>query len=202
VLAIDYGTTFTGKSSLFVEGFLPVFTLLGLAWMQTDGQREPQFSDLILFRDWPTRIESKVPSEVSYSLVTAEAAGECKQWGFSIYSRSKVLRWTKLELVKGRLPLEELEALHELVDGLAEVTKLHTEGAETADIPRHLSKSAEDIIEFYLGHVAREWQDWVLREMKVVLDEVPVDIVVTHPAVSMIQITNSQLSLFAYYTLS
>jgi hypothetical protein len=183
VLAIDYGTTFTGMSSIHQE-ILTNVPPKGLAWMQTDSEREPQLSDLRLFRDWPRRKEPKVPSEVSYSLTSGDAGeGVFKQWGDSIDGRSKVLRWTKLELIKGRSPLEELKILRELIDGLPEVNRLHSDGTETTDVPRHLSKSADDIIEFYLRHIANQWHSWMVRQGRYVLEEVPVDIIVTHPAV-------------------
>lgn len=152
--------------------------------MQTDGEGPPEFSDLNLFVDWPGKNEVKVPSEVSYSLTTGEAHNrDYRQWGYSIDGKSKVLRWTKLELVKDHSPLEELKTLGELIDGLAAFNNLYAESLETAEVPRHLSKTTKDIIEFYLSHVAREWITFVKGEAKHVLDRVPVDIVVTHPAV-------------------
>jgi len=166
VLAIDYGTTFTG-----------------LAWMQTTGDSVPEFSDLNLFRQWPDRNEVKVPSEVSYSLTSGNDDGHVyRQWGYSIDVRSKVLRWTKLELVRNRSPLEELEILRELMDGLSEINELHDDVNEITHVPRHLSKTTEDIIEFYLGHVAREWSSHITAQGMYILNRVPVDIVVTHPA--------------------
>ena len=155
--------------------------------MQTDGESAPQFSDLNLFVDWPGKNEVKVPSEVSYSLTTTDTHDrEYHKWGYSIDQfdpKSKVLRWTKLKLVKDPSPLGELEILRGLIDGLAEMNKLHSEGLETSDVPRHLSRTPKDIIEFYLSNVAREWVTYIENQASVVLDVVPVDIVVTHPAV-------------------
>jgi len=154
--------------------------------MQTDGQRAPRFDDLKLFVEWPGKTQPKVPSEVSYSL-TAEDAHDrgYRQWGSSIDSASKVLRWTKLELVKDSSPLGELEKLQELINGLAELNKLHAKGNKPDDVPRHLSKTTKDIIEFYLSKVARRWVSYMTREAEYVLESVPVDIVVTHPAVCL-----------------
>lgn len=152
--------------------------------MQTDGENVPQFSDLNLFVNWPGKNESKVPSEVSYSLTSGEAHDrDYQQWGSSIDGRSKVLRWTKLELVKDSSPLEELEVLRQLIDGLVEVNRLHDDDLVISDVPRHLSKTTENVIEFYLNHVAREWVTFVRSQARHVLDIVPIDIVVTHPAV-------------------
>lgn len=186
VLAIDYGTTFTGtilltsfpQSTRSKSSFSP-----GLAWMQTTGDSVPEFSDLNLFRQWPDKNEVKVPSEVSYSLTSGNDDHVYRQWGYSIDVRSKVLRWTKLELVRNRSPLEELEILRELMDGLSEINELHDDVNEITHVPRHLSKTTEDIIEFYLGHVAREWSSHITAQGMYILNRVPVDIVVTHPAV-------------------
>jgi len=152
--------------------------------MQMDGEKMPQLDDLNLFVHWPGKSEAKVPSEVSYSLTTGESSdSDCQQWGFSIDGNSKVLRWTKLELVKNRPVFEELDTLRELVEGLAEIKKLYIGGIDTTDVPRHLTKTSEDIIEFYLGHIAREWHSHITRQAVYALSVVPVDIVVTHPAV-------------------
>ena len=152
--------------------------------MQTNGERLPQFADLRLFRQWPDKNEAKVPSEVSFSLASGDDDDHYyRQWGYSIDPGSKVLRWTKLELVRNRSPLEELERLREQMDGLSEVNKLHTDATDITDVPSHLSKTTEDIIEFYLGHVAKEWSSYVKSQGVHVLNRVHVDIVITHPAV-------------------
>jgi len=160
--------------------------------MQTDGERAPQFSDLTLFVDWPGKNEAKVPSEVSYSLTDGETEHrEYKQWGYSIDTKNpkgRVLRWTKLELVKATSTVGELEVLRQLIDGLEEINNLHANYDPSADVPLHLSKTTKDIIEFYLGHIAERWVAHVTRDARHALDVVPVDIVVTHPAVCFTQV--------------
>lgn len=152
--------------------------------MQTAGDRLPQFSELNLFRKWPDKNEAKVPSELSYSNTSGNDDNHnYRQWGYSIETGSKVLRWTKLELVRNRVLLEELKLLRELVDGLSDINKLHEDSDDVSDVPRHLSKTTEDIIESYLGHVAREWRKYITEQGGYILNRVPVDIVVTHPAV-------------------
>jgi hypothetical protein len=103
--------------------------------------------------------------------------------GTARFKRSKIFRWAKLELVRNRSPLEELEGLRELMDGLSEVNKLHENANGPTDVPRHVSKTTENIFEFYLGHVAREWNSYITAQGIYILDGVPVDIVATHPAV-------------------
>jgi hypothetical protein len=156
-------------------------TLLGLAWMQTNGEAEPVLSDLNLFKNWPEKNEAKVPSEVSYSLTAGDK--EFRRWGFSIENKSKVFRWTKLELVNDPSPVGELEKLDELMAGLTEIKILYMESLETADVPFHLSKTTKDIVEYYLTFVAEEWKAHISSTATQVLNTVPVDIVITHPAV-------------------
>lgn len=183
VLAIDYGTTFTGSCTVSLWQTDLKYDP-GLAWMQTTGDRLPRFEDLHLFRQWPERNEAKVPSEISYSIASRNDDGHVfRQWGYSIETGCKVLRWTKLELVRNRSLLEELEVLNELVNGLHEVNELHNDTDGAASVPRHLSKTTEDIIEAYLSSVAREWKNFITSQGEFVLNRVPVDIVVTHPAV-------------------
>lgn len=185
ILAIDYGTTFTGISSINGCHYLELTLLsLGLAWIQSNGEAVPESSDVKLFQNWPEKTEAKVPSEVSYSLTAGDVTDrEFRQWGFSIDSESKVLRWTKLELVKDPSPLGELEILDELMDGLEEINQLYADDNETADVPFHLSETSKDVIEYYLSHVAREWVKHITLQAQEVLNTVPVDLIITHPAV-------------------
>ncbi|KAK4447403.1 hypothetical protein QBC34DRAFT_467550 [Podospora aff. communis PSN243] len=91
ILAIDYGTTFTG-----------------LSWMEVlaDGSHTTHK----LFEDWPGLSSRKVPSAVSY---TGSSDGQ-QQWGHDIQTGSEVLRWTKLELRQGTR-VDELKKLRATV---------------------------------------------------------------------------------------
>jgi hypothetical protein len=154
--------------------------------MQTKADRKPELSDLKLFKQWPDQTEVKVPSEVSYSMTPGEDDSHVfRQWGYSIQPGSKILRWTKLELVRDRSPLEELHILRELVEGLPDINNLHDSKSEITQIPRHLSKTTEDIITYYLGHVAQEWTSLISAQGTQILSNIPVDIIVTHPAVRL-----------------
>ncbi|KAF2395573.1 hypothetical protein EJ06DRAFT_268430 [Trichodelitschia bisporula] len=161
VVGIDYGTTFTG-----------------LAWAQiSDDVSEPTLDQVQCFSDWPERKETKVPSVLSYS----RSSGQYHQWGHSIdpATANVALQWTKLEL-QGRSPLKELEKLLELTKGMRLANKLQ-EGS-TLDPPRHLARNDEDIIRDYLAKVARHWYRFVQSKQSHLLENVPVDVVVTHPA--------------------
>ncbi|KAI9786203.1 MAG: hypothetical protein M1839_007613 [Geoglossum umbratile] len=164
VLGLDYGTTYTG-----------------LAWMQTTGQDNPTIKDLRVFRIWPGRDAPKVPSALSYS--TTSSVRRCKQWGYSIDDNSLVMRWTKLEL-EPRKTDEELDVLRELVKGLDLVNELRAnkDAAIMNEIPRHISKDSGDVVKDYLSRVTKEWYLFILGQGRHTLDQVPLDIVITHPA--------------------
>ncbi|KAH8656646.1 hypothetical protein BGZ60DRAFT_567767 [Tricladium varicosporioides] len=165
VLAIDYGTTYTG-----------------LAWMVTKEDEDiPALKDIKIFNNWPEKTSVKVPSTISYSASSPQA--NKRQWGHSIDDDSRVLRWTKLEL-EPRETLKELEDLQELAKGLDLVKQLkeNSEVGVAKDIPKHLSKNAEDIVRDYLYKVAREWRHEFAMQSQASLNAVPVDIVITHPA--------------------
>jgi hypothetical protein len=154
----------------------------GLAWIQTTGQDSLSLNDLTVFRNWPEKDAQKVPSAYSYSRTSSTR--RCRQWGYSISDDSQVMRWTKLEL-EPRTAIRELEALRELVKGLDLVNELRANenAANMSDIPRHISKDAGDIIREYLGKVAREWYQFIRSQGRHTLDSVPLDIIITHPAV-------------------
>ena len=95
------------------------------------------------------------------------------------------MRWTKLEL-EPRATVKELEVLGELLTGLDLIGNLRANNypANMDSIPQHLPKDAGDIIRDYLGEVAREWFLYISSQGKSTLGAVPIDIVITHPAVS------------------
>lgn len=94
------------------------------------------------------------------------------------------MRWTKLEL-EPRSTDKELDILQELTKGLDLVGKLleiETAGSGT-DAPLHLSKDSGDIVRDYLSEVAREWYRYIRSQGRHTLNSVPLDMVITHPAV-------------------
>jgi hypothetical protein len=51
------------------------------------------------------------------------------------------------------------------------------------DISRHITKSAEDVIRDYLGKVWREWYQYMTSKGRYTFKNVPLDIILTHPAI-------------------
>lgn len=152
--------------------------------MQEPDNRARSLDDLNLFRAWPTRNEQKVPSKLSFSSTETGRT----QWGFDIDSKnSKVLQWTKLEL-EPRATIDELKVLLDLMGGLRLVGKLHSNAKTgvTIDPPRHITRNSEDIVTEYLSRVTREWYKYMTYGEsggKNVLQNVPFDLVITHPVV-------------------
>jgi hypothetical protein len=147
--------------------------------MQITGEDENELTDLKIFRDWPEGTTPKVPSLYSYSKTTA--AKKCKQWGHSIDDNSTVMQWTKLEL-EPRPTLKELEILSDLVQGLDMINECRA--GKTKEIPQHLTRDAGDIVRDYLSKISRTWWQHMNEDGKYTLKKVPLDIVITHPAVS------------------
>ena len=124
----------------------------------------------------------KVPSLISYSKTSATRRH--RQWGYSIDENSHVIRWTKLEL-ESRSKEKELDILRDLVDGLDLVSQLHTNKDTSLrnKVPEHITKDAEDVVQDFLGKVSREWYLYMKRQGKYTLESVPLDMVISHPAV-------------------
>lgn len=169
IAAIDFGTTYTG-----------------LAWMQisSTSTTAPTANDVHLFTNWPRKNTTKVPSVISYTPTTAGN----KQWGHDIADGSDVLRWTKLEL-RSQSRAVELERLLDTTRNLPFSTRLlrgggdHV-GGEVMTVPLHLGLAPVDIIADFLGHVARWWHDELQKKTPRIWENVPVDLMVTHPGVS------------------
>ncbi|KAK1756307.1 hypothetical protein QBC47DRAFT_444660 [Echria macrotheca] len=162
LIAVDYGTTFTGVS-----------------WVLTEG-RDPTLDNINLVDTWPTANATtkalKVPSMITY------CPNSGSQWGYGIGDGAYVLRWTKLQL---ETPTRH-EALKRLKHTLEETRLLAfnvREDLEGAKIPFHLACTTEQIVTEYLTHVARVVEDDIKRHRDARnLEEFPIDLMITHPA--------------------
>ncbi|KAF2737635.1 actin-like ATPase domain-containing protein [Polyplosphaeria fusca] len=163
VLAVDYGTTFTG-----------------VAWAQKNIEGTITFDKVKVFKKWPKgRTESKVPSAISY----AWSPKGCVQWGPDIDEDSRVFQWTKMELLK-RSPVKELKTLKDLVKDLSLIKEINggSPMGGSKGLPEHLTKSPEDVITDYLMKVSREfYNNQRSAAGRHTLEHVPLDLVITHP---------------------
>ncbi|KAF2473741.1 uncharacterized protein BDR25DRAFT_341026 [Lindgomyces ingoldianus] len=162
ILGIDYGTTYTG-----------------LAWAQKRGAHDViSVDNLNVFKKWPARSESKVPSAISYSW----SPNGCAQWGFDIDNDAKIFKWTKLELTT-RDSVKELKVLLDLMNGLELIQRMGKESEEVGseEVPDHLTKSPENVLTDYLMKLSREWYEHMHSGGINTLANVPLDLVITHP---------------------
>lgn len=153
--------------------------------MQIDANGRLDWNNLSIFRTWPAINSQKVPSAYSYSPSTSSRPR--RQWGHDIDDNSEVMRWTKLQL-QPKTPSEEIYYLRDLSNGLQRIRELQTNASAMIDnkIPRHITKSAREVVRDYLDEVAREWRQYMTtgaRGGQAIFESVPVDIVITHPAV-------------------
>ncbi|KAK3939278.1 hypothetical protein QBC46DRAFT_388319 [Diplogelasinospora grovesii] len=166
IIALDYGTTFTGIAYLSITGR---HKELDLDTLQKDTR---------VLQAWPTHESEKVPSEYSYS----PSPKGCRQWGYDIDDNSRVLKWTKLELEETKNRTTELRTLAETLYGLR-LLDLTPEAIIRNDIPRHLAKEPEDIVKEYLDQIAEQtFTDITTTLGRHVPERLPIDMVVTHPA--------------------
>jgi hypothetical protein len=143
----------------------------------------PTPSDVQVYHKWPGKGGSnpKVPSAYSYSV----SADSKRQWGYDVDVNCHALRWTKLEL-EPMGPKQELDKLEQLVQGLELIQMLHSSDdfALENGVPQHLTKEPEDVVRDFLGEIAREWYGDMLSKSRFLFQNVRVDLVITHPAVS------------------
>ncbi|KAL8366165.1 hypothetical protein RB595_004779 [Gaeumannomyces hyphopodioides] len=161
IIAVDYGTTYTG-----------------VAWILTKGPDEgpPTLADIKAVQNWGSGIGDKVPSAYTY------APKNGSDWGYGIGEGSYVIRLTKLDLERPT----RLKALEQLVKTLRHAGELEftDDHVTRGEVPRHLTKSSLDVMTAYLKNVANEvYKDIANNRDPAALDEFPIDLIITHPAV-------------------
>ncbi|KAK3386605.1 hypothetical protein B0H63DRAFT_520692 [Podospora didyma] len=166
IIALDYGTTFTGIA------YLPAPS------RQKELDLEALANDIRVIQSFKKHESQKVPSEISYS----PSPKGCEQWGYDIDDNSRVLKWTKLELEETKNRTTELRTLAETLYGLRTLNLSESEVIKN-NIPRHLAKEPEDIVKDYLDQIAEK----ALEEISTVIgrhvpERIPIDMIVTHPA--------------------
>ncbi|KAB5585602.1 hypothetical protein GE09DRAFT_1166380 [Coniochaeta sp. 2T2.1] len=164
VIALDYGTTYTGTSICLRSNMRREDTL--------------DLDNVRVVTRWAKEETLKVPSRYSYS----PSPKGCTQWGHDIDDNSRIMAWTKLELEQTKTRTQELGILCELFYGVA-LMDFSEEAIINNDIPRHLAKEAEDIVRDYLDEIAETTSEDIISSLgHHVPDRIPVDLIVTHPA--------------------
>jgi hypothetical protein len=151
---------------------------------QQESELEALSDEIRVVQSWPPNQESnKVPSQHSYS----NTPKGCQQWGYDIDDNSLVLKRTKIQLEEVRDPLSELHTLSEMLYQLR-LLNLSQPAVRKNGIPKHLAKEPEDVVKDYLDYIAEKTLAEIKSRVgKHVPDKIPMDLVVTHPAVSVDQ---------------
>ena len=182
LLALDYGTTYTGKGYHPAPCRPPAHQCArkGVAFCSTADLNENNwYRNIQIVSQWPTdKNEDKVPSSISY---TPRRLGR-KQFGYDIEPGSDVIMHTKLEF-QPKSRSKEIEVLANTLDGLV-LSNHNKNPAARRRVERYYAKSAVDVCRDYLDRIA----EVVLESLKQKFNEftasvVPIDMMITHPAV-------------------
>lgn len=183
IIAVDYGTTYTGEEERKYFPFDPAVAdmALGVAWTVLNPREAPSLRRVYVVSSWPgARNESKVPSTFTYS-----RSNGVSNWGHGIGANAFVLRLTKLDLKTPKLG----QALSNLEQMLSEAKLLAFDkgpGGRGRDIPHHLTRTSEDVMTEYLRNVLRETLKDIRNRNDLINQlQIPIDLVITHPAVRL-----------------
>ncbi|KAI9764968.1 MAG: hypothetical protein M1840_007890 [Geoglossum simile] len=157
IIALDYGTTFTGVA------FHPV----------TGDQDHVNVDEIRILDQWHEDLSLKVPSAISFSPTV--------RWGFKVDPGASALVWTKLELEQQ----ERRDELWMILTALVGMNDLdYSKIVESAGLPQYPTKDPVDIVAEYLSKV-REYLVHTIQDeySPEYLSTTIVDLVVTVPAV-------------------
>jgi hypothetical protein len=185
VLAIDYGTTFTGVSTpILLRSFSATDNygnVLGLAYAFPESDYA-DVSQVRVMTNWGDGMSNdvKIPSVISYSPCTG---ADEQQFGASLSPDAVAMVNTKLELDAQDTRLDELDLLLQVLDGMKNLDFEHVKSAK--GYPGYTWKKPEDIVTDYLSKVFQCFEDATEHLMEIKLN-VPVDIIITVPVVRAI----------------
>jgi hypothetical protein len=176
VIAIDYGTTFTG-----MQVPRPTLTnLIGVAYA-TPKDTRLQLDEIDVVIDWGAQINvGKIPSVFSYSLPSER--GE-QQWGHSLSKNAVSMVNTKLELGLHGVS-EELDIILHTLEGMNDLGFGYIQSAVGS--PAFPWQGPEEIVTDYLEKVIEYLLETINEFSEELRAQVPVDIVVTVPPVGLL----------------
>lgn len=179
VIAVDYGTTYTGILHALRLDVLNRLTFQTGVAIATPAGYRANLSEIEAIVDWGSQMgnDEKVPSVISYSPASAP---EIQQWGGSLSPEAVAMVHTKLELDVHDTS-RELDLILQALDGMY---NLHFQYVRASrGLPEYTWKAPEKIVEDYLTKVF----DALLVTVEDFTEElralIAVDIVVTVPAV-------------------
>lgn len=185
LIGLDFGTTYTGTLAMKDKKRTQTYTVPapGLAVFHQAADATFSLGSIEVFTEWDggDTGAAKVPSVISYS----ESEAGMKQWGsdIDINEGSWASHWTKLDLPK-QTPLQELSTLRRSLESLMDLQRLGSDNHDEYETPEHLTRSPEEIVQDFLTFIARHYYLKVKEKSQFVLTSLPIDMVLTHPAVS------------------
>ena len=150
----------------------------GVAFATPVGSRA-DLDDIEIIQDWGLRMSNhdKIPSVISYSLCSSRQE---QQWGTDLSPRAIAMVHTKLQLDVNE-PSGELDLILQALDGMRnlDIQYIISSGG-AVDYPR---EGPEEIVEDYLMRIFTCVLNAIARFTEAWRMTIPVDIVVTIPAV-------------------
>jgi hypothetical protein len=179
VIAVDYGTTYTGKKVIWPT-FYTTNHLIGVAYATPYGDRVP-LNEVTIVQNWVHRQSNsdKIPSVFSFSERSEEME---QQWGFDLSPGAVAMVQTKLELDHQTVD-QELELLMQNLEGMHNLDTSYIIEAEKS--PVFTYKSAEEVVTEYLTRIFEYVLSTVERFNKKVLENTSTNIVITIPTVNL-----------------
>lgn len=146
----------------------------------TPVRRRADLDEIEIIQDWGLRMSNhdKIPSVISYSLCSARQE---QQWGTDLSPHAVAMVHTKLQLDVND-PSGELDLILQALDGMRnlDIQYIISSGG-VVDYPR---EGPEEIVEDYLTKIFSAVLNSIARFTVAWRMTIPVDIVVTIPAVS------------------
>ena len=185
VIALDYGTTYTGQSPIFVHNLMGcerqiykiekclIGNVLGLAYTLTT-ESKANLDEIMTIYDWGNGVdnEEKIRSVISYTRGI--------QWGGKLEPGSIAMVHTKLQL-QLRSTSHELDYCCQALEGMNNLDFRSLKSA--GSLPPYTWKSPETIVEDFLSKMFESLKSVHGVFNSEVLEDTPVDIVATIPAV-------------------
>lgn len=170
VIALDYGTTYTGIAFAVVRSNQQP----NVNAITRDAISGGSIIDVV---SWAKGGHPKVPSEIAY----APSAAYNAQWGYDIGAGVFKLCRTKLELEQ-QDRLEELDLILKALDGMKNLDIDHI--VKSKGLPAYPTKTPTDIITDYLSMVREHIiTEDLIPALGAVFERDPIDLVLTCPTI-------------------
>ena len=179
VIAVDFGTTFTGMHAFLFNPLHPFSRFLPGVAFATPQSAEANLHDIRVLDNWGKGMDNdpKIPSVISYSSSTDGS----QQWGKSLSPEAVTMINMKLELDVQDNKTDELELIIQALDGMSNLHFQHVRASKGC--PEYTWKTPEEIVTDYLSRVYQCLDKEIEKFSPELRARLPVDIVITVPVV-------------------